>query len=45
MGDIWNVCVPPRHKHHHHRACGCHECKPPEECRPQRECKPKRCDS
>jgi hypothetical protein len=25
-------CTPPRHKHHHHRSCHCHQCKPPQDC-------------
>ncbi|HEY2223689.1 hypothetical protein [Actinomycetospora sp.] len=34
--------APPRHKHHHHRGCSCHQCKPPQHCAPK-ECKPKSC--
>ena len=40
MGLI-DFCAPPRHKHHHHRGCGCHECKPQQHCCPPKECEPK----
>jgi hypothetical protein len=40
MGLI-DFCAPPRHKHHHHRGCGCHQCKPPQHCHAPKECKPK----
>ncbi len=38
---LLELCTPPRHKHHHHRGCGCHECKPPQHCCSHNECKHK----
>ncbi|WP_018332592.1 hypothetical protein [Actinomycetospora chiangmaiensis] len=38
--------APPRQKQHHHRGCGCHECKPPRDGGQRRDCQPKNgCDN
>ena len=38
--------TPPRHKHHHHRSCKCHQCCPPKQecCEPEPSCHKSHCD-